>query len=373
VINAPDWENAKKRYRRWWSGDCDGPIIQLQYRNPDQPEERPRPAWAKNPDGWWSLMDWLSGPGRSANADPGECLDYLEYQLAQSVYYRDAYPSLWLNLGPGVLAAYLTGYLKYETSTSWFELPEPMAWDAILNLKLDPANPWLVRTRKMARAMADRGKGRYIVGMTDIGGPLDVLASLRTGQQLLEDCVTDPALVRLACEMILGYWHQVYNELDGDIRSRGQDGTSAWMGIWSPGTSYPLQCDFCAMIGPAMFEKLVRPDVAAQCDRLENTIFHWDGPGELPHLDHLLSIKALLGIQWVPGASAPDAAHDDWIPYYKRIQKAGKRLVLNNALPAGRTVEVARRLNLQGLLINPWCGSEKEARDMERALLHQGG
>jgi len=373
LINAPDWENAKKRYRRWWSTDCDGPIVQIQYPNPVQPEGRPRPAWARNPDGWWSLMDWLTGPGRSANADPAECVEYLEFQLSRSMYHRDAYPSIWLNLGPGVLAAYLTGYLKYETSTSWFELPEPMGWDAIMALKLDPANHWWAKTRRLARTMADRGKGRYIVGMTDIGGPLDVLASLRTGQQLLEDCVTDPGLVRQACEMIVRYWHRVYDELDRDIRSRGQEGTSAWMGIWSPGTWYPLQCDFCAMISPAMFENLVRPDVERQCAGLDNTIFHWDGPGELPHLDHLLGLKKLHGLQWVPGAAAPDATHDGWFPYYKRIQKAGKRLVLNNALPPDRAVEIALRLNLKGLLINPWAGSEQEARNMVRALLGQGG
>ena len=57
--------------------------------------------------------------------------------------------------------------------------------------------------------------------------------------------------------------------------------------------------------GPEMFERFVLPDLAACCDRLDHAFYHLDGKGELPHLDLLLSIDGLRGIQWIPGAGQP--------------------------------------------------------------------
>jgi len=42
----------------------------------------------------------------------------------------------------------------------------------------------------------------------------------------------------------------------------------------------------------------------------------------LPHLDQLLSIERLLGIQWIPGAGQPEAS--EWPEVLARIRKAGK-------------------------------------------------
>ncbi len=42
----------------------------------------------------------------------------------------------------------------------------------------------------------------------------------------------------------------------------------------------------------------------------------------LPHLDSLLEIEELDGIQWVPGAGQPWCQH--WPEVYKKIRDAGK-------------------------------------------------
>jgi 5-methyltetrahydrofolate--homocysteine methyltransferase len=118
-----------------------------------------------------------------------------------------------------------------------------------------------------------------------------------------------------------------------------------------------------------MFEKLVLPILVEQCERLDHAIYHWDGPGEIPHLEMLLSIKRLDGIQWVPGAAAPQAEHPGWFPYYRRIQKAGKRLVMNNGASSANIAGIARQLDPRGLLLNPWwCPSEEEAQKLVSVL-----
>ncbi len=85
-----------------------------------------------------------------------------------------------------------------------------------------------------------------------------------------------------------------------------------------------LQCDFCYMIGPDMFDEFVKPELQATADKLVNAFYHLDGQGQLAHLDSLLEIDSIKGIQWVPGVGAPDPAH--WPEVYEKITAAGKKI-----------------------------------------------
>ena len=76
------------------------------------------------------------------------------------------------------------------------------------------------------------------------------------------------------------------------------------------------------MIGPEQFERFVKPEIAAACRAVPHAFYHLDGPGQLPHLDSLLEIEELDGIQWVPGGGMPE--EDTWPHVYRRIRDAGK-------------------------------------------------
>jgi 5-methyltetrahydrofolate--homocysteine methyltransferase len=142
-----------------------------------------------------------------------------------------------------------------------------------------------------------------------------------------------------------------------------QTGTMDWMGIWFPGQGSGVECDFSAMISPAMFEEFVLPDLQEQCRRLEHSIYHWDGPGQLPHLDLLLSIPELDAIQWTPGAGNPGPGSPKWFPLYRRIQEAGKGVVLLGIAP--EDIEgVMGELSPKGLLMTTRTETEDQARDL---------
>lgn len=352
----------RERFARWWSPETDGPLLQFEWTIPGAAAAPP--AWAGHPDPWWYLMHWLMGPGRMGDADPGPLLEYWDGWLAGRGRSRDVVPQLWLNFGPGSLAAYLTGRLDFRTNTSWFELPEPMPWDEIMTLTVSDDNPWWVATRRLARDLAARRSDRYEIGMADLGGVTDVLASLRTTPQLLEDCLTDPDLVLEASRRLLKPWHACWDELDRILRANGQAGRAAWMGLWSADRWYPFQCDFCAMLSPAHFDRLVAPILAEQFRAARDATYHWDGPGQIPHLDSLLAIPNLKAIQWVPGASAPGAGDPRWRPLYRRIQAKGIRLILNNGVTPGDVPGLLADLDPKGLLIACGCRDEREARSL---------
>ena len=100
------------------------------------------------------------------------------------------------------------------------------------------------------------------------------------------------------------------------------------MPIWCRQCYAPLQCDFSAMLSPDMFKEFVLPDLVELTEFLDKSIYHLDGPGEIPHVDHLLTIPRLNAIQWTSGAGNCDVTDACWFEMYDKIQAAGKGLVL---------------------------------------------
>ena len=90
------------------------------------------------------------------------------------------------------------------------------------------------------------------------------------------------------------------------------------------------------MISPQMFETFVLPDLAVCCEELDFAFYHLDGRGQIPHLDLLLSLEQLHGIQWIPGEGQPSPGA--WLPLLKRIVDAGKLCQLYVSADDARTI-----------------------------------
>jgi 5-methyltetrahydrofolate--homocysteine methyltransferase len=159
------------------------------------------------------------------------------------------------------------------------------------------------------------------IGLTDIGGNLDILASLRGTQNLLFDLYDAPDEVERLTREITALWLRYYDELCRMIEPVGR-GIACWAPCWSSGRGYMLQSDFSYMISPEMFDRFVRPDLEACCAAMDYAFYHMDGAGQLRHLDRLLAIPGLRGIQWQPGAGAPTA--EAWPDLLRKILDAGK-------------------------------------------------
>jgi hypothetical protein len=76
------------------------------------------------------------------------------------------------------------------------------------------------------------------------------------------------------------------------------------------------------MISREHFNEYFLPSIEEQTRMVARTIYHLDGPGAIKHMDALLGIPRLTGIQWVQGAGGGSML--DYLPLLKRIQKAGK-------------------------------------------------
>jgi hypothetical protein len=329
-----DWERVEQDTLAWWAGELNRPLVYLAIIDPIPPSLLKLPLYS-----YWSNYP-LDMPAE-------EILDHFRPLIAATHFYGDAFPWWWLNFGPGIVAGFLGAHVHsvYEPSeTVWFSPAQKIGIED-LQLTYDATNVWWKRVKELTSAMVDRYGGQVVISHTDLGGNLDILASFRETQGLLIDVIGHPEEVERLTQRITQLWLRYYDELDAIIRPVCH-GTSSWAPIWSNGKTYMLQSDFAYMISPAMFERFVLPDLTTCCNHLDHGFYHLDGKGQIRHVDLLLSIERLRGIQWIPGDGQPPP--QDWLPLLKRIRDGGKLCQVFVTPEGARTI--VRNLGGRGFL-----------------------
>jgi 5-methyltetrahydrofolate--homocysteine methyltransferase len=324
------WDQAEEKWSAWWEGELERALVVLECV---QPQDATTPHYAST---------YLANFG--LDASPEEILDVFVPRLQATYYLGDAFPRFWPNYGPGSLATCAGACLHTSPDTTWFS---PSFNGKIGELHVDIArrDAWWHQTLAITRAAVERWGDQLSIGMTDLGGNLDILASLRGTQALLYDLNENPGGVDRLVGEISRLWLACYEEQSAITRySRG---ITCWGPCWSPGPGYMLQSDFSYMISPRMFKRYVMPDLAVCCEALDYPFYHLDGRGQIPHLDHLLSLERLRGIQWVPGDGQPQAEH--WLPLLKRIRDASK--LCQVSVSAQGALTILRELGGKGMLL----------------------
>jgi len=329
---------TKQRYHAFWAGDAYGRCC-LYLTGWNGARGGPQPGsleqkW-KDPD--YRVLEAL-------------------WRAENTIYYADAFPSAFVNYGPGCLSAMLGGAYKWAWNTVWFE-NEPVITDwasaPVPVLQQKSAMYRMVDTLT-EHFLAEGKKGRkFFTSLTDIGGTYDILASLRGTENLLLDLYDHPDKVQAYVKRLQPVWMDYFNQYTRRLIAR-QGCVTAWMPIWSEKPWYPLQCDFSAMISPDMFAEFILPDLRWQTERMDRSVYHLDGPGELPHVKHLLSLPRLNAIQWTSGDGNESLGHPRWFGLYDEIQAAGKGLVLLG-VPPEELENLLRHISTKGLFLS--CGA----------------
>lgn len=331
-FSVTDWARLRRDWSAWWRGELDRPLVVLETR----------PVYHADNDPMHD--DFLTQFPLEMPVE--DVLDRIAPRVEQTHFYGDAYPRWWPNFGAGVMAAFLGARVEYSTGTTWFHERDDLPALADFHPQFDPDNAWWQRVQAITRAAVARWGDVLCIGFTDIGGTLDVLASLRGTNKLLLDLYDTPGEVERLARAINALWLRYYEELHA-LFSPPAHQLSAWAPVWFPARGYMLQCDFAYMISPEMFARFVLPDLRACCDHLDYGFYHLDGKGQIAHLDQLLALERLRGIQWVPGAGNPDP--EGWPDLLRRIRDAGK-LVQVFTSRAG-ALQLVRDLGGQGMVI----------------------
>ena len=296
---------------------------------------------------------------------PAQVIDAVDEELSRHMYFADGYPLMNMDcFGPGVLAAFCGARLDNTSGSVWFF---PCTDDLhTLHVQYDPENKWAKRIKDIYRAGLERWEGSVIMGFPDLGGVMDVLASLCGTEKLLYALVDEPDEVKRLVGEIETAWYAALDDFTAVLRPQGA--YSDWNGILSREPSYIIQCDFCYMIGQDMFREFVLDTLRRDTKRLSNTIYHLDGVGELAHLEQILSLPELNAVQWVYGAGKPEGMH--WLEVYRSILNAGKQLMIVDSAASEAFLQL-----VQALQCAPYgrCGVLPEEFPMVRKRLEAMG
>ena len=322
-----DWDAVQRRYIEYWHGENhDRPILRVA-----APRQRGK----------------ASAITASARIED-RYLD-MEYQLAsfreyaENMYYgAEGFPIWAPDLGPDLIGALLGCPLTFAEDTVWAGHLD-REWEELPPFALDRNHRWYRALIAMTEYAVREARGDFFVGFTDLHPGADALSGIRGPEKMCIDLIERPEVLSRRSFEILEMYKQIVDDLY-PITTQNLPGSTCWIGIWHPGKWYPTSSDFICMISPRMFRQFIYPEIAAEIDWWEDTIFHLDGPQALCHLDALLENPKLRGIQWVYGDGAGTAS--DWIPVLQRIQNAGKhfqvhaypqdmKLLLENLRPEG--------------------------------------
>lgn len=316
------WQRIEESFSLWWAGILKRPLIYVTIRGRDPGRGEPQ------------LPHFPFTAYYSDDIAEEDIVDRWDYELSCKRYFGDSFPHVWPNFGPGVLAAFLGARAELKSDTVWF-FPSSDQTVTELSCENFTAHPWFKRIVKLCENALNRWQGMVQIGMTDLGGNLDVVSSFLPGEKLLMELYNFPENVKKLTWDVHHAWWRCFLSINRVLQSRNP-GYTLWAPIFSQHPFFILQCDFSYMIGPEMFDEFVKPELIATCARLENTFYHLDGPGALVHLDALLRIEELRGIQWVPGSGNPDCTH--WPSVYRKIHESGKLIQISGKLEEFDTV-----------------------------------
>ncbi|MEW5816525.1 MAG: hypothetical protein AB1798_14175 [Spirochaetota bacterium] len=306
---------------------------------------------------------WITAPNSKKNPpalkDPADlnekwtnidlAMAFAENDLARTHYAGDALPVFNPWLGPDQLGAWLGCALTLRVTefTSWVK-PFVKDWHEHQEFFINHENRWWKHYLNMLTESIKAGKSKWITSYPDLHCGIDGLAAIRGPQNLMTDILEVPELLVKPMKQMTALFKYVF-DLTSEIICPGGQGTSNWTMGWS---EKRFMCighnDVACMISPEMFDKFCLKDTEECIDYVDISIYHMDGPGQIPFLPRLLSIDNLHTIQWIQGAGNPYPSR--WLDLLKKIQAAGKSVQV--VYVSGHGGEADLRKELDALCAN---------------------
>ena len=350
-----NWDESNARWEAWWNGETlDRPILRMlaKREKPLHPYEEPVP-YACVEDKFLDVKRMHKEAVKLfAEYDP----------IAETV------PSLDIHLGAGSLALYTGAKPHFRDETLWYE-PCIKDYEKDTPLTFGPDSEWLVRHLDMTREGIELCKGTDMKpGFPDICESIDILAALRDPQTLCYDLYDYPEEVHACLNQLDDAYKLAYECFEKLIRQPDGFILNSAFYLWGKGRVGKVQCDHNAVMSPKGYKEFQLPHHQSQCQWLDRTAYHLDGPDCARHIDDVLGVKELTCLQYTPAHCEPEMEMYDHI--YKKAVDAGKRVWvhLGDKPQEGKIYHMKRYMKMLGKS-NPYFILENVSRKEADELL----
>ncbi|NOU36325.1 MAG: hypothetical protein HOO88_06110 [Kiritimatiellaceae bacterium] len=343
-----DWDSAKAMLDGWWKGEV-------------------QDRWAL---GVWASRETALPVPDAPTAPANHRERWLDFQgnvarrekwFSETWFGGCVYPDITPCLGPGCLNVFLGTPVDFEVETVWYHAkhndPEKIA-----GLRLDKNDFYWQWMMEALACQKQRSEGRFVVSIPDLIEGADTLAALCGPQDMLMHLIDYPEALHRLLNQLDEIYFDAYDPIFDLLKL--EDGSSSYWAFnaWGPGRTAKLQCDFSAMISPDMFAEFVTPHLRKQAARVDNAVYHLDGPDAVRHLPEVLSIKEIKAVQWSSGAGQPHPADRVWWKsVWEPVYAAGKSAMLHH-VPADEIEPFVKEFGQAGTMITTTIDTESTAR-----------
>ena len=275
-------------------------------------------------------------------------------------FLGDTIPNYYLEFGPETFATYLGCDLQLaaDRSTSW-SIPFVEDWDKV-EIRFHRESYWWQRTLEAFEILHSHLDGKMMIAAPALLGNLDALASLRGPQRLLMDLIDRPDQIERALEQVCRAHSEVLEALAQELEMDGI-GSMNVEGLYFPGRHSRPQCDFSAMISPAMFREFVIPCLESEANDAGAFTYHLDGPNAIRHVPALCKMEKMDIIVYAIGAGTEDW---DWNFLYDQIDRLGKGQILYYEMTPARVKEFWQKYRSKRLVFIPKVSSPHEVEEL---------
>ncbi len=238
-------------------------------------------------------------------------------------------------------------------------------WDRALAVRLDRSSPWHRKYMEYADALVELAAGRFPVSHSAEIGPTDLHAVLRGHTRSLIDLVDEPE----KSAELLARLGEIFREATDDIWRRVPlyhgGYFDAQYSLWAPGRIVRMQEDATAVYSPKLYRRFVQPVDREIARHYESSFIHLHSTSMFL-LDAFLEIAEIRCFEVNNDALGPGVPA--MVPFFQRIQRACRPLVIKGSFTPDELKLLADRLEARGLFLNVMVQSMAEVEPLRRVL-----
>jgi len=225
-----------------------------------------------------------------------------------------------------------------------------LPWSELEGIRLDYDNPWFRTYIDFVQTLVRRADGRFPVSHGTLVGPTDLAAFLRGASQSVMDLLEEPDKAARLLEDLGEVFRDVTQQAWAHIPLFHGGYYDAQYQLWAPGSIARMQEDASGLYSPALYRQFVQPVDRALARHFECAFIHLHSTSMFL-LDAFLEVKEIrcLQVNYEVGSGGPAIA--GMIPYFQRIQRAGRPLLIRGSFTPDEMRQLVDALDPRGLYL----------------------
>ena len=224
-----------------------------------------------------------------------------------------------------------------------------LPWAEALAVQLDRGNPWYRKYMEFADALVGASGGAFPVSHSPEIGPTDLHAALRGHTESVLDLADEPERSAALLERLAGIFRDITEDLWKRLPLYAGGWFDAQYSLWAPAPIARLQEDATAVYSPSLYRRFVQPVDRMLARHFGGAFIHLHSTSMFL-LDAFLEIEELRCLEINQDALGPPVPK--MVPYFRRVQDAGRSLVIRGSFTPGEMRLLMDSLDARGLFFN---------------------